>query len=85
MPADSVIAVLDLWCKESKKICAVCKVDLKNLTPPKDFQGRLWQHSVMLKHPTKKSKRFKLCGTCYKGLKHIGAPHEDSGKDQKRI
>jgi hypothetical protein len=57
--------IFDELCAKSKKICAWCETALTGREKPPEHVGLVWCAWVGLRHPTKKSKKYRLCGDCY--------------------
>lgn len=60
--------IFDELCKKSKKHCAICNVKLGPPTKEqlKNHTGRVWCSYVGLRHPKWKSKKYKVCGECFR-------------------
>ena len=68
-----VLKVFDDFCAKSKKICALCEESLKvkeiKASGRYSAGARLSTLWLGFKHPTKKSKSYRLCGACYADIK----------------
>ena len=70
---------LDEMAAKSKRACALCDQKLSGRTPPKGHTGKVWCSWVGLRHPTKKSKSYRLCGDCYAAIRQEGAQRGEKG------
>lgn len=66
---------LDIWCKKSKKICAICESNLKGPSKEdlRNHKGRFWISYLSFRHQKfgelEKSKTYRICGRCYDEIK----------------